>query len=494
MTSASDVALEVARNFAPPEPVPAVSYRSRGRVLVVGEDARATKVIAELSEMAPVAVAKLDGLQGWLGAFEARWLGGVGQYDLVLDLGERPWFTMHQPPQGYFAPRDDATLKQALAEIADAVGEFEKPKFFLYQEKACAHSRAKLQGCDRCIDVCSTEAIKADGNGVRVEPHLCMGCGACASACPSGAMRYNYPSMTYWGGKMKAVLQAYADAGGNAPCVVLHAETDAVDVSALPRCIPLPVYHVASIGLDWLLGAVALGANQIAVLMRGDEALQYIAVLQEQMALGEAILHGLGYEGEHFLLLNGDEVWRLAELAIAQVPGRPARFNWFDDKRSTLEFTIDHLRQHAPQTAEQVPLPEGAPFGAVVVDGEKCTLCYSCVSVCPAGALLDGVGQPRLNFIERNCVQCGLCENGCPEGAIELIPRLLLSPQANQKKVLHSDTPFECVRCGKVFGTRSMVLGMVNRLSGHSMFASPESLNRLKMCGDCRVVDMMVAQ
>jgi hypothetical protein len=39
-----------------------------------------------------------------------------------------------------------------------------------------------------------------------------------------------------------------------------------------------------------------------------------------------------------------------------------------------------------------------------------------------------------------------------------------------------------------------MVLGMVQKLSGHSMFTTPQAINRLKMCGDCRAVDAMAAQ
>jgi hypothetical protein len=32
---------------------------------------------------------------------------------------------------------------------------------------------------------------------------------------------------------------------------------------------------------------------------------------------------------------------------------------------------------------------------------------------------------------------------------------------------------------------------MLAKLAGHSMFAKPGSLDRLRMCADCRVVDMM---
>ena len=36
-----------------------------------------------------------------------------------------------------------------------------------------------------------------------------------------------------------------------------------------------------------------------------------------------------------------------------------------------------------------------------------------------------------------------------------------------------------------------MIGNMLAKLAGHSMFAEPGSLDRLKMCADCRVIDMM---
>jgi Fe-S-cluster-containing hydrogenase component 2 len=126
-------------------------------------------------------------------------------WDLIFDLSKEPILKMSQPPQGYFAPKSDP-LDQAVAasELMGMVGEFEKPKFFAYNEKVCAHGRNGKVGCSACVDVCSTQAIESqfrDGKGtVKVNPNLCMGCGACATVCPSGAMRYNYPSVPYQGG------------------------------------------------------------------------------------------------------------------------------------------------------------------------------------------------------------------------------------------------------------------------------------------------------
>jgi ferredoxin len=104
---------------------------------------------------------------------------------------------------------------------------------------------------------------------------------------------------------------------------------------------------------------------------------------------------------------------------------------------------------------------------------------------------MDGTEVPMLRFLERNCVQCGLCERTCPEDAITLKPRLLLGSAAREARVLHEAQPFHCISCGKPFGTRQMVDAMLGRLAGHSMFADAASLRRLQMCADCRVVDMM---
>ena len=115
----------------------------------------------------------------------------------------------------------------------------------------------------------------------------------------------------------------------------------------------------------------------------------------------------------------------------------------------------------------------------------------ACVSVCPASALQAGGDEPRLSFIEMNCVQCGLCERACPESCITRARRYLFDREARRRpRTLNEDQPFRCVSCGKVFGTTSVVMRMQERLAGHSMFQAPGALARLQMCEDCRVKDM----
>ena len=431
------------------------------------------------------------------------------RFDLVLDLGAEPAIKLKQPPQGYLAPgRDPLAQALAAAQLAQLVGEFEKPKFFAYDARTCAHSRSAKAGCNNCIDTCSTGAISADGDQVKVEPQLCMGCGGCATVCPSGAMTHVYPRVPDLGRRLKTLLRTYREAGGKEACILFHNGAASGDLIAklgrraqpgksggLPaRVIPLEVHSVAALGMDTLLGALAYGASQVVLLACGQEADEYGPAVEQQMRHAQTIVSALGYAGMHLKLLATEdaavlerEVWALAP---ARTAADPASFNLSADKRSTLEFALEHLARFAPAPQEEIALEPGAPWGRVKVNRDTCTLCMACVGACPASALVDGRDQPLLKFIERNCVQCGLCVSTCPEKAVTLAPRLLLSPRAKAEQVLHEAVPFNCVRCGKPFGNQQMIDNMLGKLGTHSMF-SGGGLKRLRMCADCRVIDMM---
>jgi ferredoxin len=512
----------------PPEPLDTVGYHSAGHTLVIGSSAQAlpwadrlagglnvTLLLLDANEddgenkraplrLYPVFPARAIVLSGWLGAFQATWQAPGrapehGKFDLVLDIGASPQILTHQRPHGYYAPgADEAARAQAVEELLDMVGEFEKPKYFSYKERLCAHSRNQLVGCNACVEICSAGAIAGAGDLVKVNPYLCAGCGACTTVCPTGAISYAYPSAGHTGGRIKTVLQAYAEAGGEEPVLLLHGLEGAALLAqageAMPgRLLPLGLHHTASTGIDVWLSALAYGAAGITVLMTEAEAPQYAAALGQQMEIAQAILDGLGYAGPHLQLLRVSSV---DELAVAvqhaprgEVPRQRAGFNIAADKRNTLDYALDHLVKHAPATVEQIPLPAGAPFGTLAVDSSACSLCMSCVGACPSSALMDGQNAPQLRFVEKNCVQCGLCATTCPENAIRLVPRMNLLDTRKQTVVLNETQPFHCIRCSKPFGTLRMVETMLARLASHPAFAG--NLDRMRMCGDCRVIDMM---
>ncbi len=527
-------ALASLAHLAPGDPIASVSYHSQGNLLVVAGDSqeRALAAAERVADRLHVTVlgtqsgsrgkvtlwsGRVESLTGYLGEFAAT-LGSLrtapqsapvdsapARFDLVLDFSAAPLIGYRQPPQGYFtAGSDDTRLAKTLEELADSVGEFEKPKYFAFRENLCAHSRSGIVGCNACIEACSTAAITSDGDKVKVDPHLCMGCGTCATVCPSGAMSYQFPRVADRGAQMKRLLATFRATGGRDACIVFHNGGDGRQLLArsaeagrgLPaRALPLEAWSVCSIGLDVMLGAIAYGASQVVLVCAGTEDAVEVRALRDQCAIAEALLAGLGYAGAHLSVIEAGDLESLERGFAALAPGEavatPAVFQLSNDKRTAIEFAVEHLLGQAPRPVREIALAAGAPWGEVRVDRDKCTMCMSCVGACPESALMDGVDQPLLKFLERNCVQCGLCESTCPEDAITLHPRLLLTAAAREARVLNETQPFHCVSCGKAFGTKQLVDAMLGRLSGHSMFAQPGALRRLQMCADCRVVDMM---
>lgn len=52
---------------------------------------------------------------------------------------------------------------------------------------------------------------------------------------------------------------------------------------------------------------------------------------------------------------------------------------------------------------------------------EKCTLCYQCMAICPAGAIEKAEGGGTVpRYVYGNCIRCYCCMEICPEAAIRL--------------------------------------------------------------------------
>jgi ferredoxin len=175
---------------------------------------------------------------------------------------------------------------------------------------------------------------------------------------------------------------------------------------------------------------------------------------------------------------------------------KPATFLPTGGKRELMRLSLRELHAAAPTPIDIVALPEGAPFGTIEVRVEGCTLCLSCVSACPTGALSDDPERPMLRFAEDACVQCGLCKATCPEKVISLKPQIDFRAATALGRVVKQEEPAECIRCGKPFGVKSSVERVIAKLEGkHWMYKdSKKRLDVIRMCEDCRVAVMAEEQ
>ncbi|TMK50364.1 MAG: 4Fe-4S dicluster domain-containing protein [Alphaproteobacteria bacterium] len=443
--------------------------------------------------------------------FEAPRDGAASRCDLVLDLsGGPPLFPAHDLRDGYLRadPRDPAAMLRAVLKARDLVGNFDKPKYINFTADLCAHSRSQLTGCHRCLDLCPTGAITPDGDHVKIAAEICAGCGQCAAACPTGAASYALPPADTLSRKLRAMLLAYDQAGGAQPVVLLHDGAHGTPlINALARhgdglpanVLPLAVNEVTQVGLEIVVAAFAYGAANVRFLLRA-KPLHDLAGLSQTIAMGDAILSGLGFAGRRVSTIETDDPDTFGEALRGIEPGatvqRPATFKTVGKRRDLLRFGLTELHRIAPAPTDVVALPEGAPLGAISVDVGGCTLCLSCVSVCPTGALLDDPDRPALKFVEDACVQCGLCKSTCPEKVITLVPRIDFTAESARTRIIKEEEPALCIRCSKPFGVKSTIDKIAAKLEGRNwMFpAGDKRLDTVRMCADCRVITMSEQQ
>ncbi|HEX5957882.1 MAG TPA: 4Fe-4S dicluster domain-containing protein [Hyphomicrobiaceae bacterium] len=525
--------------------VPVVSLESEGVILIYGRDERAVEAGNLLKEHLdvtvlikppadippprntafPIARGVIRAAKGHLGAFEltvddfaqpapssrqtlvfgdAR-NGAQSKCDVILDLtGGTPLLPASELRDGYLRadPDHPAAMLEAVLRARDLVGSFEKPRYVAFDASLCAHSRSRIVGCRRCLDLCPAGAIAPAGNHVAIQPEICAGCGQCAAACPTGAAAYALPPGDALMRKLRTLMLTYGDAGGEGAVVLVHDQDHGgALIDALARygdglpshVLPVAVNEVTQVGLDAVAAMFAYGACAVRFLLRARPR-HDVTGLRRTLALAEPILCGLGFDGDRIGTIETDDPDALdtALRAIAAMPPspRPATFMPAGGKRDVLRVALRELHRAAPAPTDVVALPDEAPFGAVEIDAAGCTLCLACVSACPTGALTDNPEQPMLRFAEDACVQCGLCRATCPEKVITLKPQLDFRAATAAPRVLKEEKPFCCIRCGKPFGVRSAIERVIAKLEGtHWMYKDGASrIDMLRMCDDCRVV------
>jgi ferredoxin len=430
--------------------------------------------------------------------------GARSRCDIILDLsGEAPLFAAADLRDGYLraSPDSPAAMLKAVLRARDLVGAFDKPRYIAFDPQLCAHSRSGIVGCTRCLEVCPAGAIAPAGNHVAIDANICAGCGQCAAVCPSGAASYAVPPPDALMCKLRAMLSGYREAGGENSVVLIHDEEHGAPlIDALARfgdglpahVLPLAVNEVTQIGLEAVAAAFAYGASAMRLLLRARPRHDIVG-LRRTVALAEAVLGGLGFGLGRIETIESDDPDALGS-ALREIPfmpgaPRPASFIAMGGKPGLLRIALRELHLAAPESVDVVRLPEQAPFGSVNVDVAGCTLCLSCVSACPTGALRDDPDRPALRFVEQACVQCGLCKATCPEKVITLKPQFDFRASAASARLLNEEEPFSCTYCGKPFGVKSAIERVIAKLEhSHWMYKrSPGRLDLIKMCEECRV-------
>ena len=242
--------------------------------------------------------------------------------------------------------RDERALIEAVLALRELTGEFEKPKFFRYQQQAL---RAQPQRADRLHRLHrrllgardpqrrlaqGQDARREAAGGVIVEPHLCVGCGACSTVCPSGAMSFAYPGPVDQGRRLRTLLTAYAHAGGRDAALLIHSEGAGARLRRRPGPRRARRPHAAAACrracCRWRCGTPPASASTCGW-RPSRRARSQVWVLADRRRgariprrrwpsrwrVAQAMLTGLGYAAEHFRLLEARDARDLAALDAA---------------------------------------------------------------------------------------------------------------------------------------------------------------------------------
>jgi ferredoxin len=518
----------VAEAILPARADKSVDVTSEGLCLIIGDAETALPAAERLAPMLGVTVlltddsappdardfdtirARIAGAHGALGGFTLHldalqqvdpggrgaltWTaprdGGETACDIILDLsGRTPLFPAPDKREGYLRadPGSLTAVADAILAASHLTGTFEKPLYVALEPLLCAHSRAEQTGCTKCLDICPTGAILPAGEHVSIDPMICAGCGACAARCPSGAITYDAPPPDMILRRIQTLASAWRRAGGQAPRLLVHDDrhgTEMIRLAArhgrgLPAdVIPMEVSALAGFGHAEILAALASGFAEVSVLLSPTTERD---APDREIPLAQAMAGGRPVR----LLDPADPDALCDALYGADAPAPlPEPVLPMGSRRQVARLAARALNDRDTVLA----LPDTAPYGAVLVDQDACTLCLSCVSLCPSGALMDNEDMPQLRFQEDACLQCGICATICPERAITLEPRMNLAQSALTQVVLNEEEPFACVECGVLFGSKSTIERITGKLAGkHSMFGTSQAARMIQMCENCRI-------
>ncbi len=303
----------------------------------------------------------------------------------------------------------------------------------------CVHARSRNAECRACIDSCPTGALSAGVGGRPVATaSACLGCGRCAPACPSEAIRVpGFPSpptaeaaavgaVDCWrvpeaGSPMGSLRLPCLGGLDTAQLLTLNRLAGSGGVALLDRgwCRDCPA---GGDGAGGHPAAAALGhaRSLLAACGVAEQGLPRLAPapLPAKLALPaipEAELaHRVNRRGAFRALLGlGMETGGLVERPAArQLPLRELR-----PGRRRPRLLAELAAAGAGESLLSAQRPQLTVTPSCIDHG-------ACASVCPSGALRrNGEGdRSGLYFDAAACTACGLCVGNCPEAALQLAP------------------------------------------------------------------------
>ena len=334
------------------------------------------------------------------------------------------------------------------------------------QQLRCAKVRNRHVECLRCADACTSGAIAVVDGHLQVDPAKCVGCGTCATVCPTGALEARNPvdaelqnecvaasankQTTFMCTQAAQALAGIAEEGRYVPVVC----AGRVDETILAALISRGIEHINIVcgacehcEQQHGLATAQLVAQTTNTLLQAWGAQATLAVASEPPAYtlkfghtlkeARAALEGWFAQPRACMPVNSAE--ELAAMAQANATTETFAKQMHVMADGTLPHFVPDRRERLLTYLSRMGEPGERPidtrlWGKVHIDGSKCESCLMCATFCPTGALqkfTEEDGKFGVVHYPERCVKCRSCENICHSDAItvldEVPPRDLLA-------------------------------------------------------------------
>ena len=383
-------------------------------------------------------------------------------------------------------PADNAPEPDQTAERKGSTGIERRERASI---AACAHTSCMRTGCTRCLDLCSSGALSSQEGRIVFQASLCRSCGGCLLACPTEAAASRRSERSSALEHLAPRLQSHLASGQPPPGLILytgHPPLSSPELDGQGFAMAISIDSSATRGLELWFGALALGAASVSIALGEPTPEPVLEEYRRLELLAGQILESLGLDPERIRVVAPGEPLPPAPRDPQAADSPSSKGLWGASKR---ELLVESLRRLGSGSSlpRAIELPLDSCFGTVRIDPERCTLCLACATICPTGAMqAQASSWTELLFLELDCVQCGLCREACPEAALQLEPRLLLTDEAFSLRRLQGEEMELCPQCGEPVASKSLLQGIEARLKGHWMFQEQSARNRFFLCADCK--------
>lgn len=331
--------------------------------------------------------------------------------------------------------------------IVGVLDEVSSEAIVVHQER-CAKVRNRNVSCLKCAEACTSGCIALVDGQLRVDATKCVGCGTCATVCPTCALEARRPTDAQL---EQACLQARCGDEVVVVCEQLRRAAEGVldegrvaTVVCLGRVDESLTSGLAAAGVrrvhlacgdcarcDQEHGAatarlVADTSNDLLAAWGSDARVRVEeGVPSSTLAAGASADDAARALDAYFAEPRGNEP--MGEQQAAAASSFPALLrvmkdgtvpHFVPDRREAL---LDNLAQLGEPVQHDVAT---RLWGCVVIDGTTCSSCRMCATFCPTGAIRkfdNDDGTLGVDHIPTDCVKCGSCRDVCPDGAIQLL-------------------------------------------------------------------------